>query len=115
MTVPFKTKRERKRWLGLVIRQEKTVEDISRAYDCSTETVWSWLKSEGIDVVRKTPEALLEDWPKEDLIFEIYRLRSKLSAKETRLIEVTKKAAEYKALYENKIESGGKHGYHLSL
>lgn len=95
----FESKKERKTLLGLVLRKQQSIEDVVKLYGCSTEEVRGWLESEGVNVKELDAKPLTQR-SKEELIQEIYTLRSKLSAKEARLLVEKERAKSYKRLYE---------------
>lgn len=95
----FESKQERKQFLGKLLRKEKTVEEVATSLRCDEDEVYAWLNEEGVDLKGEKKE-LLTNRPKEELVQEIYTLRSRLSAKDARLVEMTRQAERYKRLYE---------------
>lgn len=100
----FSSKRERKTWLGLLIRREKSVKDVVELLECTEAEVYDWLQQEGIRLNDVTVKPLSER-DNEELTQEIYTLRSKLAATETRLVNMTDQAKRYKRLYEQQKKS----------
>ena len=70
-----------------------------KLYGCTNEEVRGWLESEGVNLKELDARPLTQR-SKEELIQEIYTLRSKLSAKEARLLTEKERANSYKRLYE---------------
>lgn len=95
----FESKKERKTALGLILRGQQTIEGITKLYGCKEEEVRGWLESEGVNLKEIDAKPLTQR-SKEELIQEIYSLRSRLSAKDTRLLVEKERANSYKRLYE---------------
>lgn len=95
----FESKKERKTLLGLILRKQQSIENVMKMYGCTNEEVRGWLESEGVNLKELDARPLTQR-SKEELIQEIYTLRSKLSAKEARLLTEKERANSYKRLYE---------------
>ena len=95
----FESKKERKTLLGLILRKQQSIENVMKLYGCTNEEVRGWLESEGVNLKELDARPLTQR-SKEELIQEIYTLRSKLSAKEARLLTEKERANSYKRLYE---------------
>lgn len=98
----FASKRDRKTWLGLILRGEKTTEDLMNLFHCTESEVLEWLKREGVKVEFVVKP--LSARSKEELIKEIYVLRSNLASNKTRLAIEQERADRYKRLYEEQIQ-----------
>lgn len=100
MSLTFNSKKERKVLLGMILRKEKGVEEAARVCGCGTQEILDWLAEEGVQLDSEPKARLLTKRTNEELIREIYSLRSRLSAKEARLIAVTNEKDTYKRMYE---------------